>query len=395
MERILYLDCIAGAAGDMLLAALLDAGADLDYVRHGVRGLGVDGLELELRRVERHGIAAARLEVRHPREHSSRTWADVRELIDRAQLPPGAAARALEAFRRLAVAEARVHGIEPDSVHFHEVGAVDALADVCGVALAVEQLAVDRVACSPLPVPRGFVRAAHGRLPLPAPATVELLRGARVYGIELGVELVTPTGAALIAALAEEHGPLPAMRLEAVGYGAGEREIAEIPNVVRVLLGDAVADGGAWSTVSLIETNLDDLPAELVPDAADGAFAAGALDVWSTPAQMKKGRPGVVLSALTRPSDERAVAEALMRGTSTLGLRVAQLRRWELARDFATVEVAGHPVRVKVGRLGDEVVNVAPEHDDCARVAQRTGRTVKSVWAEAFAAADRHVRAAG
>jgi uncharacterized protein (TIGR00299 family) protein len=265
---------------------------------------------------------------------------------------------------------------------------LDAVADICGAALLLEDLGVDRVVASPVPVPRGLAEGSHGPMPVPPPATLEILKGtgAPLYGVEVDVELVTPTGAALLATLADDFGPLPEMRLDAIGYGAGTRAIDAIPNVVRILLGEEVA-APAYAMVSLIETNLDDLSPELVPDAAEASFAAGALDVWATPVQMKKGRPGIVLSALARPADERRVAEALLRETSTLGLRITELRRWELDRDERTVEVAGEQVRVKVGRLDGEVLNVAPEHDDCVAVAARTGQSVKSIWAAAFAAA--------
>jgi uncharacterized protein (TIGR00299 family) protein len=370
----------------MLLAALLDAGASQERVNDGLMTIPGNAIEIAVTRTARHHIGAAYVEVIAPPQREHRTWRDVRELIDGADLPERVRKRAHEAFRRLAEAEASVHGTGPDEVRFHEVGALDAIADICGVALALEDLAVDRVVASPVPAPRGFVAGSHGRLPLPPPATLEVLKGtdAPLYGVEVDVELVTPTGAVLLATLADAFGPLPEMRLEAIGYGAGTREIDEIPNVVRVLVGEEVA-GPANAMVSLIETNLDDLSPELVPDAAEACFAAGALDVWATPVQMKKGRPGIVLSALARPADERRVAEALLRETSTLGLRIAQLRRWELDRDERTVEVAGERVRVKIGRLDGEVINVAPEHDDCAAVAARTGRTVKSVWAAAFA----------
>ena len=389
--RLLYIDCVAGVAGDMLLGALIDAGADVEHVRSGLDGLAVDGLRLELSRSERHGIACARLEVIAPLERARRRLPEVRELIDAAGLPERARARAQETFRRLAEAEDTVHAIAAEEVHFHELGAIDALADVCGAALALEDLGVERLVCSPLPVPRGFVDAAHGRLPLPAPATLALLRGAPLYGVEVSAELVTPTGGALVAALCEGYGPLPPMRLEAVGYGAGARELEERPNLVRVLVGEALASDPRAAGVSLIETNLDDLSPELVPDAAEAAFAAGALDVWSTPALMKKGRPGLVLSALARPEREGAVAEAVLRTTTALGLRIAHLERLELERDFQTVRVHGEAVRVKVGRLGGELLNLAPEHDDCMRVAADSGRTVKSVWAAALAAAEREV----
>ena len=389
--RLLYIDCVAGVAGDMLLGALIDAGADLQRVRAGLDGLRVDGLRLELSRGERHGIDCARLEVIAPRERAPRRLPEVRDLIDAAGLPERARARAQETFRRLAEAEGAVHAVPAEEVHFHEVGAIDALADVCGVALALEDLGVERLACSPLPVPRGLVSSDHGALPLPAPATLELLRGAPLHGVDVTAELVTPTGAALVAALCEGYGPLPPMRLEAVGYGAGARELDERPNLVRVLVGEPLASDAAAAPVSLIETNLDDLSPELVPDAAGAAIAAGALDVWSTPAVMKKGRPGLVLSALARPEREGAVAEAILRGTTALGLRIAHLERIELERDLQTVRVDGEPVRVKVGRLDGELLNLAPEHDDCMRVAAGSGRSVKSVWAAALAAAEREV----
>jgi hypothetical protein len=294
-------------------------------------------------------------------------------------------------FAALARGEGAVHGISPEDVHFHEVGALDAIGDVCGIVLALESLAIDELGCSPLPMPRGFVASAHGSLPLPAPATLELLRGAPLHGVDLDVELVTPTGAAVLAGLNASYGALPAMTLDAVGYGAGTRELAAVPNVTRVLVGERVAAGAepADAPALLIETNLDDLSPELVPDAAERCFAAGALDVWVTPVQMKKGRPGVVLAALARPADERAVAETMLRETTALGVRVTPVRRWELERRSLTVEVDGEAVRVKLGLLDGETVNAAPEHDDCRAVARRLGRPVKDVWAAALAAASR------
>jgi uncharacterized protein (TIGR00299 family) protein len=385
VTRILYLDCVGGAAGDMLLAALLDAGADPGAVRSGLAGLRVEGLRMETERVTRHGISAMRVTVRGAEAQPHRDWASIRDQIDAAGLPERPRARAQEAFRRLAHAEARIHDLNPERVHFHEVGAVDAIGEVCGVALALESLGIDRVACSPLPAGHGLVEAAHGRLPIPAPATLALLEGAPVYGVPLEAELVTPTGAALISALAEEYGALPGLTLERAGYGAGSRDMAELPNVVRAIVGTAAPS--AARTVSLIEANLDDLLPELAPDAAEACFAAGALDVWTTPAQMKRGRPGFVISALARPADEEAVATAMLRETTTLGVRIARLDRIELERESRTVDVAGEPVRVKVGLLGGRVVNLAPEHADCERAARITGDPVKTVWARALAAA--------
>ncbi|MBA2429658.1 MAG: nickel pincer cofactor biosynthesis protein LarC [Thermoleophilaceae bacterium] len=389
MSRLLYLDCVGGAAGDMVLGALLDAGASVERVRSGLAGLGVPGLELCVGRTTRQGIDAARVEVRAGAGQPHRRWRDVREMITGAGLPERAAERALEVFRRLAEAEGSVHGVPVDEVRFHEVGEADALAEVCGAALALEDLDVERVRCSPLALGRGTVEAAHGRLPLPAPAVLELLRGAPVHGSDAGAETVTPTGAALCVALSEGFGDIPPMRLEVVGNGAGARDRGPVPNLVRALVGEPLAagDGGSEGRVSLLETNLDDVAGELLPDAAAASFAAGALDVWTTPVQMKKGRPGVVLSALVRPERERAVARAMVRETGTLGVRTTEVRRLELDREWRTVRVGGEAVRVKVGRLDGVQMSVAPEHEDCRRAAERTGRSVRTVWAEALAAA--------
>ena len=385
MTRGLYVDCVAGVAGDMLLGALLDAGADPEVIRDGLAGLEIDGLELRAERVARHTITATHATVAAAPGQPRRDWRSIRAQIDAAALPRRARDRAQETFRRLAHAEARIHGVDPEQVHFHEVGAVDAIGEVCGVALALEALGVDRVVCSPLPVARGFVDAEHGRLPLPAPATLALLQGAPLYGVDGDAELVTPTGAALVAALADGYGPLPPLTLEAVGYGAGTRSAGEVPNVVRAIVGALTRSHP--QPVSLIEANLDDMLPELVPDAATACFAAGALDVWTAPAQMKHGRPGFVLSALARPDDEQGVAQAMLRETSTLGVRIARLDRIELERESRTVQVGGEPVRVKVGRLDGQVVNLAPEHADCERAARLSGAPVKTVWAQALAAA--------
>jgi pyridinium-3,5-bisthiocarboxylic acid mononucleotide nickel chelatase len=381
---IAYLDCAGGLAGDMLLAALLDAGAPEAALREIPARLGLGGVELELERVERHGIGALHVDV--VGGQGERSWRSLREQLMAADLEESVRERAIAVLQRLADVEGVIHGVEADAVVFHELGAADTLVDVVGAVTLLAELGVDRLVCSPLPVGRGVVQTAHGVLPLPAPATAALLVGVPVVGVELEAELVTPTGAALAATLADGWGPIPAMTIERLGYGAGTADFAERANVLRVFVGRA-AEVDAHGEVSLLETNLDDLLPELVPDAVERCFAAGALDVWTAPIGMKKGRPGIVLSALARPDAEAAVARAILEETTALGVRVARLRRYELEREERTVEVDGGAVRVKLGRLDGRIVNVSPEHDDCAAVAQATGRPIKSVWAAALAAA--------
>jgi pyridinium-3,5-bisthiocarboxylic acid mononucleotide nickel chelatase len=397
---IAYLDCVGGLAGDMLIAALLDAGASERALRAVPARLGLDGVELRIERVERHGIGALHLDVAaragaqepgHTHHHPPhRSWRSIRGQLAQAELSEPVRARSLAVFSRLAEVEAAIHAVPPEDIHFHELGAEDTLIDVVGALTLLDDLGVRRLVCSPLPMGRGVTRAAHGVIPLPAPATAALLVGAPAFGLELEAETVTPTGAALAATLADEWGPLPALTLRSVGYGAGTADFADRANVVRVLLGEAAAhpaDDAAEREVVVLETNLDDVNPELVPDAVDRCFAAGALDVWTVPVMMKKGRPGFVLSALARPAHERAVAYAMLEETTALGVRVGHRRRYELEREERTVEIDGQAIRVKLGRLDGRIVNVAPEHDDCAAVAHETGAPVKSVWIAALAAA--------
>ena len=384
MTRVAYLDCVAGLAGDMLLAALVDAGAELETLRSVPTALGIEGVEIDVERVERQGISALHLRIDAPDDRDHRRYADIRELVERSTLSERARGASLDAFRRLAEVEGGIHGVRPEDVHFHELGSLDTLVDICGAFVLLEELGVERVVSSPLPVARGLVDAAHGVLPLPAPATLGLLEGAELIGVEGEAELVTPTGAAIAATAVDAWGALPPLTLERVGYGAGTKDFGDRPNVVRVVLG---SESRPLAPVVVLETNLDDLSPELVPDAIDRCFEAGALDVWTVPVQMKKGRPGFVLSVLARPDAQAAIARALLEETSALGVRVSRLERYELDRAERVVEVAGGSVRIKVGLLDGRVVNIAPEHDDCAAVAKASGRSVKSIWAEALARA--------
>jgi pyridinium-3,5-bisthiocarboxylic acid mononucleotide nickel chelatase len=386
MTSTLYIDCVGGVAGDMLLSALVDAGASLEAI---LSRLPVLGVGLETRTVERHGIGATALTVTAPHEHAHRRLNDIKTIIDSSSMPERVKARAHRAFDVLAVAEGRVHRISPDEVTFHEVGALDAIVDICGVAMALEQLDVDDVVCSPLPMGHGTTRSAHGVIPLPAPATLEILRDSPVYGVDVKGETVTPTGAALVKSLSSRFGAMPAMALSRIGIGSGNADWQALPNVVRALLGTADEEQrGSGRAALILETNLDDMVPEWVPDVVQACLDAGAHDAWTTPAGMKNGRPGITLSALVSTSSERSVAHAILRHTTTLGVRARRVEhRWALERRFKTVTVDGHEISVKFGILDGETVNAKPEHRDCVRVAQTTGRSVKSVWVQALASA--------
>jgi len=386
-ERVLYLDCVGGLAGDMLLAALVDAAAPGEVLERLPSALGLDGVRVSITRVYRQGIAASRVVVEGSNGSASgERYVDLRDRVERALLSEAVRTRAIDALTRLAEAEGAIHDVPVEEVRFDELGA-DTLVDLCGAFALIEALGVRRIVCSPLPFSRGLIDARGGRLPSPAPATLRLLRGAPLVGVPEPGELVTPTGAAIASVLAGEWGELPSMTLGEVGYGAGARELETRPNVVRVVLGRSI-ETPELHEVLLLEANVDDMVPELVPDAADRCREAGAIDVWTSPAAMKKGRPGLILSALARPDAELPVATALLEHSTTLGVRVARLHRHELEREVREVEVFGHRVRIKVGLLGDRVVNVAPEHDDCAAIAAETGRPVKRVWSAAVAAAD-------
>ncbi|QYG93644.1 nickel pincer cofactor biosynthesis protein LarC [Iamia sp. SCSIO 61187] len=387
-RRLAWFHCFSGVAGDMALGALVDAGADLAAVEDVVRAVDVDGWEIEAEPVLRSGVAATKVHVRGVEgEHHHRTWRTVRALLDEADLPDRVHQRATATFALLARAEGALHRTEPDDVTFHEVGAIDALVDVVGTCAALEVLGVDEVRCSPVALGRGRVWAAHGHLPNPAPAVLRVLAevGAPVHGIDTPVELTTPTGAALMAALASGFGPLPDLCVEASGYGAGTADPDGVVNATQVVLGTAPAgatiggDGG--QPVVTVETTVDDATGEVLGATVPALLAAGALDAWITPVVGKKGRPAHVVSALADAGAAPAVAEALRTATGSLGVRATTHARWPAARAFAAVEVDGHPVRIKVSP-----VRAKAEHDDVAAVAAATGRSVPEVAARAEAA---------
>ncbi len=380
-----WLDCSAGVSGDMLLGALVDAGAPLPALQRAVDAVGVEPVRLHTEPVQRGGLGALRVHVEVAPSTVTRTWSDVRVLLTGADLDEPVRALALEVFARLAGAEGAVHRVPPEQVHFHEVGALDAIADVVGVAAGFHALGLDAVHASAVAVGSGTTRGAHGPLPVPAPAVLALLGGAPVLAGPVPHESTTPTGAALLAVLVEAWGPLPAMTLDRVGTGAGGRDPAEAANVLRLVLGEPT---GGPAEVLLLEANVDDLDPRLWPGVLDALFAAGAVDAWLTPVLMKKGRPAHVVAALCPPAAAAAARRVVLTQTSSIGLRERRVDRTVLDRREDVVEVLGRPVRVKRALLGGQVVNSNPEWEDVAALAATTGVAAKLVLARAIAAAD-------
>jgi len=374
--RLAWYHCWAGLAGDMALGALLDAGADLDAVRSLLDRLPIGTWSLQQEAVQRGGIAASRAVVDSVDDSVVRTHAHIAGIIEEARLPERVRDRALATFAVLAEVEGRLHNRSPAQVHFHEVGGVDAIVDIVGTCAALEVLDVDEVRSSSVATGTGMVRTSHGLLPNPSPASVELLRGIPTYGRDASVELTTPTGAALLAALSTGFGPLPPMTVERTGFGAGSREMDDLPNCAQVVIGTALpAEGpGDGQPVVLLETNLDDATGEMLAHAVSALLGAGALDAWITPVVMKKGRPAHVLSALVDPARRDVVISVMRAETGTLGVRGQLLTRWPVPRSTEEVEVDGLAVRVKVspGR-------VKAEHDDAARVATLRGLPLREV----------------
>ena len=380
-----WLDCSAGISGDMLLGALVDAGVELDVLQAGVDAVGTEPVRLVRSDVVRAGVGACKVDVEVADHAATRAWSDVRALLEAAPLGDAVRAHALDVFARLAHAEAAVHRVAVDDVHFHEVGGLDAVADVVGGCAGLHELGLTELTASTVTLGSGTTRGAHGPLPVPPPAVLALLAGAPVQAGPVAKEMTTPTGAALLTASVASYGPLPPMLLLRSGSGAGGRDPDELANVLRLVLGDPLA--GAPGTALLLETNVDDLDPRLWPGVLQALLATGASDAWLTPILMKKGRPAHALSVLCGPAEVAAVREVVFRETSTLGLREQVVGKTALARAERTVEVDGRRVRVKLGLLGGEVVNAMPEWEDVAAAAAALGRPAKQVLRDAHAAA--------
>ncbi len=426
--RIAYLECFSGISGDMFLGALVDAGVPPELLQETVAALGVEA-RLEISRVQRSGISAVKLDVitcegkelpreefwekqqqeaehRHDHEHSHshghehshehdhshshshRGLKEIREIIGRAAITGTAKRTAIRIFEVLGAAEAKVHNTNIEEIHFHEVGAIDAIVDITCAAVGAEALGVESIACSPLNVGGGTVNCAHGVFPIPTPATLEMLKGAPIYSGEIQKELVTPTGAAIVKVLASQFGQFPRMKPEKIGFGAGSRDFKNFPNVLRITVGESLADEAAWmvpeETIAILEANVDDMTPQLFAYVMDRALQEGALDAFATSVVMKKNRPGMLLTVLCRPEDAQRLMRLIFSETTSLGVRMREEKRARLARRHLAIHTKWGDVRMKVANLNGSISNYAPEYEDCRRIAEQHHVPLKAVMQEAL-----------
>jgi pyridinium-3,5-bisthiocarboxylic acid mononucleotide nickel chelatase len=389
--KIAYFDCFSGASGDMILGAMLDAGLSLSYLREQLARLNLSHYEVGVEKVVKRGIGGSQALVRIQEDHHHhhhRHLSDIREIIEASSLDAEIKQKSQKIFMRLAEAEAKVHRVSPEAIHFHEVGAMDAIIDVVGGVIGLTALGIDKVYCSPLHVGTGTVECAHGILPVPAPATAELIKGKPVYATGVQGELLTPTGAAILTTLAEAFGPMPAMTLEAIGYGAGTAE-RSLANMLRIVIGTIpqVGEGYEVDQTAVIETTIDDMNPQIYDFLIDEVFRQGALDIFFAPVQMKKNRYGTLLTVLCDPVKIPQLADVLFRQTTTIGLRWRIENRIKTARTIITVETPYGRVSCKAAVYGEEVINWTPEYDECKRIAEEKRIPIKRVMEAARAAA--------
>lgn len=403
--KLAYFDCFSGISGDMTLGALLDAGCAIDDLRAGLNGLQVPGWELTGEKVWKNGMAATSVKVKTEDQSKHRSLGAILEILENSGLAAGVCERASAIFRKLGEAEAAVHDVPLEKIHFHEVGAVDAIVDIVGACIGFEALGIEKFACSALNVGGGAAKMAHGILPVPAPATARLLMGKPTYSNGVERELVTPTGAAIVATLSRAFGPQPGMSVSAIGYGAGTADLEGQPNVLRIMVGEEVGAGkekaraqtevcaaGAQAGVpalldeeiAVMEANLDDMNPQIYGYFLEKALGAGALDVYTTPVQMKKNRPGTLLTVLSKPGDRNALMELIFAETTTFGVRTYPAQRRVLPREWVRVGTEFGEVRIKVSRVNGRILHVTPEFEDCKRVAKEKGVPLQRVIAEAI-----------
>ena len=385
--RAAYFDCYSGISGDMMLGALVDLGVDPGKIRKALKTLDLKGYKLKTSRVQRGLIAGTKVQVRLTKSshHPARKYSDIKKLIADSDLSSTAKKNSLEIFKRIAQVEAAIHDTAMEKIHFHEIGAVDSIVDIVGGVVAIESLKLDKIYASPLNVGEGFVQCDHGCLPVPAPATLKLLQGIPVFSNGIKKELTTPTGAAMIGFYADKFGSLPAMKIVGDGYGAGDHIIAEMPNMLRVVLGEISAESD--EELVLIETNIDDMNPEFYEGTMESLFKVGALDVYLTPIIMKKSRPANKISVLSSETDRQAMTEILLHETSSFGVRYFRIGRTVLEREMKTVNISWGSVRIKIGKFNGKVIQISPEYEDCKKIAYKEKVPVKQVYEEAHSQA--------
>jgi len=381
-----YFDCFSGISGDMTLGALVDAGCPVDLLRSKLTALQVPGWQLSSEKVWKNGMSATHVTVKTEDTHTHRSLTTILGILEKSELDPSVKERSSAIFRKLGEAEASVHDVPIEKIHFHEVGAVDAIVDIVGACIGFHHLGVQKFACSPLNVGGGTAKMAHGVLPVPAPATARLLLGKPTYSNGVQKELVTPTGAAIVATLCDSFGPQPAMQVTAIGYGAGAVDLEHQPNVLRIMAGDLIERSidTHSGTIRVLEANLDDMNPQIFGYLLEKALAAGALDVFSTPAQMKKNRPGMLVTILCKPEDEPTFRQMLFAETSTLGVRSHLVERYALPREFVTVTTRFGEIRLKIVRSSGQILHAAPEFDDCRKLAEEKNVPLHEVMEEAM-----------
>jgi pyridinium-3,5-bisthiocarboxylic acid mononucleotide nickel chelatase len=394
--KLAYFDCFSGISGDMTLGALVDAGVPVEHLRGELSGLRVAGWELTAEKVWKNGMAATYVRVKAEDQSKHRSLSAILEILEKSELAPRVRERAVAIFRKLGEAEARVHDVPLEKIHFHEVGAVDAIVDIVGACIGFEALGIEKFACSALNVGGGTAKMAHGVLPVPAPATANLLQGRPTYSNGVQSELVTPTGAAIVATLCEVFGPQPGMSASAIGYGAGTADLEGQPNVLRIMVGEAVGVGkekeGTQAGVpvlldeeiAVVEANLDDMNPQIYGYFLEKALGAGALDVYTTPVQMKKNRPGTLLTVLCKPGDAQALMNLIFAETTTFGVRTYRAQRRVLPREWVNVGTEYGEVRIKVSRVNGRILHVAPEFEDCKKLAAEKDVPLQRVIASAM-----------
>jgi uncharacterized protein (TIGR00299 family) protein len=384
--KLAYFDCFSGISGDMTLGALVDAGCDVEYLRAELRGLRVPGWGLSAEKVRKNGMAATYVKVKTEDQPKHRSLSAILEILQKSQLTSPVRQRAAAIFTKLGEAEARVHDVPLEKIHFHEVGAVDAIVDIVGSCIGFHALGIEKFACSALNVGGGTVKMAHGVLPVPAPATANLLQGKPTYSNGVQKELVTPTGAAIVATLCESFGPQPPMDVSAIGYGAGTADLEGQPNVVRIMIGEAATKtvAGFDEEIAVIEANLDDMNPQIYGYFLEKALSAGALDVYTTPVQMKKNRPGTLLTVLCKPQDTNTLISLIFSETTTFGVRTYRAQRRTLPREFVSVATSFGDVRIKISRVNGHILHVAPEYDDCRKLAEEKNVPLQRVISEAL-----------